>query len=152
MALTGVEGVHHIGVPVKDLQASMDWYRELFGIEPEFVRISEGPEGPELDDAVGLKGVSVSVAYLRVGNTLLELLQYHQPQGEPFALRNCDIGALHVCFQVEDIHATHAALAEAGVTFSVEPTRLDYGPLVDHWFCYFRDPDGIQLELFQLPR
>ena len=144
-------GVHHVGVPVRNLQASVDWYRELFDLEPEFMRLSEGHEGPELDAAVGLEGISVSVAFLRAGNTLLELLQYHEPEGEDFGLRNCDVGAIHVCFEVDDIHATHRDLVAKGVTFSTEPMRWVM-PAGEAWYCYFRDPDGIQLELFQPPR
>jgi predicted enzyme related to lactoylglutathione lyase len=48
---------------------------------------------------------------------------------------------------VDDIHATHARLAEAGVVFSRAPARESWGG----WVATFSDPDGNTLQIFQLP-
>lgn len=58
------------------------------------------------------------------------------------------MGAVHVCFEVDDIDAVYSELTARGVEFSVEPARQS-GPIEGQRCCYFRDPDGIQLELWQ---
>jgi catechol 2,3-dioxygenase-like lactoylglutathione lyase family enzyme len=85
---------------------------------------------------------------------MFELLQHNAQDPKPFDRRNCDTGSIHVCFEVDDIHAVHDALkAHGGIHINAEPALLDGtgGDLDGYWFCYFRDPDGIQLELIQVP-
>jgi predicted enzyme related to lactoylglutathione lyase len=48
---------------------------------------------------------------------------------------------------VDDIHAVHTHLARAGVVFTREPEREDWGG----WVATFTDPDGNTLQLMQLP-
>ncbi|MGH7304914.1 MAG: VOC family protein [Candidatus Rokuibacteriota bacterium] len=48
---------------------------------------------------------------------------------------------------VADIRAAHARLTRAGVAFSREPTREDWGG----WVATLADPDGNVLQLMQLP-
>lgn len=48
---------------------------------------------------------------------------------------------------VADIHAEHSRLIRAGVAFSREPAREDWGG----WVATFADPDGNVLQLMQLP-
>ena len=48
---------------------------------------------------------------------------------------------------VDDIRAVHARLARAGVLFTREPEREDWGG----WVATFADPDGNTLQLMQLP-
>jgi catechol 2,3-dioxygenase-like lactoylglutathione lyase family enzyme len=140
-----VAGVHHIGIPVRNIERSLAWYGELFGLEPDFVEIAEGPETSQ---TVQLDDTRLKFAFLPVGGTILEFLEYENPVGRDFELRNCDVGAIHVCLEVDDIERVHGLLTDWGVEFSIEPTRL--GGAVDGEFCcYFRDPDGIQLELWQ---
>ena len=48
---------------------------------------------------------------------------------------------------VADIHAAHERLTGAGVAFSREPAREEWGG----WVATFADPDGNILQLMQLP-
>jgi predicted enzyme related to lactoylglutathione lyase len=48
---------------------------------------------------------------------------------------------------VDDIRIVHARLAGAGVAFTREPEREDWGG----WVATFADPDGNTLQLMQLP-
>jgi len=140
-------GFHHIGVPVASLERSLAFYRELFGIEPDFVAESSGPETARL---VRVEGAELTYAFLTVGRDVLELLEYHTPTGRPFTGRNCDVGAVHIAFEVPDVDAAHAALVERGVEVSGPPVKTD-GPLEGCATIYFTDPDGIQLEAFERP-
>ena len=90
-------------------------------------------------------------------NVLLELIQYDSPHPRPFAGRNSDVGVMHLCFEVDDIEAAHRELVERGVHVNADPVVLQdgdgvsAGALAGTKILYLRDPDGIQLELFQLP-
>ena len=48
---------------------------------------------------------------------------------------------------VSDIHAVHVRLAQAGVAFTRQPEREEWGG----WVATFTDPDGNTLQLMQLP-
>lgn len=143
-----LRGVQHVGVPVRDLQRSLAFYRDVFGLEPEF---THSGEGPELSEGVGVPGAKLTVAFLQLGNTYLELLEYHTPRNEVYDKRNSDVGAVHVCFEVHDIQASYEQLLAKGVECYSAPLLIDDGPLAGYRFVYFKDPDGITLEFFQLP-
>jgi catechol 2,3-dioxygenase-like lactoylglutathione lyase family enzyme len=140
-------GLHHIGIPVRDLERSLQWYGELFGLGPDFVQVAEGPDVSQI---VQLDDVRLRFAFIRLPNVMLELLEYERPAGADFDRRNCDIGAVHVCFEVADIERVHRLLTDWGIAFSTAPIRQS-GAIEGHTICYFRDPDGIQLELWQRP-
>lgn len=143
--------LHHVGITVRSLDRSVPWYRDVLGIVD--ANITGGGEGPEISKAIRVEGASLSFAFMAVGDVKLELLQFDTPASADFAGRTCDVGALHICFQVDDIEATYAALTAIGVEFNAPPIRLgaENGPLAGHAFAYFRDPDGIPLELFEVP-
>lgn len=141
-------GIQHIGVPVKDLQRSLAFYKETLQLEPEFVHTAEGEQ---LSRSTGVPNSSLTLAFLQLGNTYLELLEYHTPRNETYDKMNCDVGAVHICFEVDDIDASYRELLAKDVEFYSEPIVIDSGPLEGYRFCYFKDPDGMTLEFFQLP-
>ena len=143
-----VHGVNHVGVTVPDVAATVAWYREMFEIEPAFY--IQG-SGPNVEAAVEVEGAQISAAFFLFGNTGVEFLEYVQPRGRAFDLRNCDIGASHVCFQVDDIQETYERLSGKGVHFNSAPEHALEGPLIGTTYVYFRDLNGLQLELFQVP-
>jgi len=142
-----LSGLHHLGVPVRSMEASVAWYRDVLGVETTFVEQAE--EGDALDASTQLKGARLRYAFAELGNTSLEFLEYDNPRGRDHETRNCDVGAVHICFEVSDMQATYESLREAGVDFNAPPTLIEGGPLAGCRFCYFRDPDGIQLEIFE---
>src|SRR6185437_5897159 len=142
-------GVQHIGIPVSNLQRSLAFYKDVFGVEPEFV--AEG-SGEELSVALGVPDSVLSFAFLRIGPDIVELLEYENPRGKPYDRRNCDVGATHLAFRVEDVDAAYERLIGQGIEFNAPPFRIDEGPLAGCAFAYFTDPDGVQLEIFQEAR
>ena len=149
MAYTELVGIQHVGIPVASMERSLAFYRTVFGIEPEFVA---GGSGPELSEAVGVENADLSFAFLRVGDNVLELLEYSNPRGRPYDRRNCDVGAVHIAFEVPDIDEAYEDLSSKGVNFNAPPLRIDDGPLAGCAFAYFNDPDGVQLEIFQVAK
>lgn len=144
-----VEGVHHIGITVRDMKRSFEWYSRMFGIEP-------GPrnhnEGPELEAGVEVPGAVLDYSMIEIGTTRIEFLEYSAPEGDDFSLRNCDVGAAHICLQVDDMDEAYRELTERGAVFNAPPVKLVTGALVGSQWAYLRDPDGVQLELWQWPR
>jgi len=139
-------GLYHVGLTVSDLDCSLDWYRKVLGLEAEFIAFGDGPE---LSKAVGVADTVLRFAMLDLGNAYLELLEYTSPRGKPFDRANNDIGAPHVCFDVPDIRTAHNDLSRRGAQFLSDPFPIIGGPLDGCFFTYFRDPDGLCLEIFQ---
>jgi catechol 2,3-dioxygenase-like lactoylglutathione lyase family enzyme len=137
------KGFQHVGVPVRNMERSLSFYRDLFGIEPTFVADSNGPDVEQL---VGVPGADILFAFLPIGNAVLELLEYRNPRGRDHDRRNCDIGAVHICFDVDDIEAVYELLLQRNVDVSGPPMPIESGPLAGYSSLYFKDPDGVQLE------
>jgi len=147
--MSDLRGVNHIGVTVRSLERTVAWYREVFDIEPRFQL--HGASGAETEAVVQVEGAIVDCAFFVIGNTCVEFLEYRAPHGLDYELRNCDVGAIHICYEVDDIQAVYARLKEKGVEFSTAPGYIEDGPLGGISFVYFRDLQGIQFELFQVP-
>jgi len=104
----------HIGIAVKDLDAALGVFRDLFGLS--FKGIEEVPEQ------------RVKVAFLPVGDTKLELLAATGPQG-PVAkfIERRGEGVHHIALHVEDLEKTMAQLKEQGIRFIDEEPRQGAG-------------------------
>jgi len=143
--------VHHVGIPVSDLEASIKWYTTVIGAADTGIRGGGG--GDVLSEAVRVEDAEVQAAFLRMGDLILELIEYKSPKSKPGQISNNDIGALHLCFQVDDIEEAVEKLKGSGASLHHEPVPLDEsaGDLAGYTFMYFTDPDGISIELFQVP-
>ena len=53
-------GVQHIGIPVSDLERSLEFYQEILGLE--FVFVAEG-DGPEVSETVGVPDAHLKFAF-----------------------------------------------------------------------------------------
>lgn len=103
-------GIHHLGVAVVDLDEALRTYERLFGAEVEH-RATVGDQG-------------VRAASLRVGEGRVELLEplgEDTPVGRFLAKRGP--GMHHVAYEVGDLRATLAELAEAGADLIDESPR-----------------------------
>jgi catechol 2,3-dioxygenase-like lactoylglutathione lyase family enzyme len=145
-----MNGLHHVGITVKDLDESISFYHEVLGLQ-----FSNEPspwfDSPELGPAVGVPGAALRQVSLRLGDTTLELLEYTSPPSETTEpLRSNNIGASHVAFLVDDIEEAIADLEGKGITFFSGPNVVDEGVLAGWRWVYFADPDGYPLELVEV--
>ena len=145
-----MKGLHHVGITVKDLDASIRFYHDVLGLEfanepsPWF-------EGEDLSRGVGVPGAGLRQVSLLVGDTTLELLEYRSPpSGTDGPLASNDLGASHVAFAVDDIEATKAELEAKGIAFFSPVNVVDEGVLAGWRWVYFSDPDGYPLELVEV--
>ena len=139
----------HVGITVRDLDASVRFYHDLLGLE---ICTEPSPwfDEPGLGQGVGVPGAALRQVCLRLGDTMLELLEYRMPPSdtERPLLSHC-LGASHVAFQVDDIRATKAQLESQGVTFYSDVNVVENGVLAGWRWVYFADPDGYPLELVE---
>jgi methylmalonyl-CoA/ethylmalonyl-CoA epimerase len=103
-------GIHHLGVAVEDLDEALSTYERLFGAELEH-RATVPDQGVE--------AAAVLVGDGRV--ELLEPLEADTPVGR--FLANRGPGMHHVAYEVEDVQAAVASLAEAGAEMIDERPR-----------------------------
>ena len=141
-------GFDHVGITVSNLDRTLTFYRDMFGLEPLF-KVSA--EGRDLSAAVGVPDAHLRFAFIRIGSTEVELLEYDSDRDTAFTRRNCDVGAPHLCLHVADIADSFEELKAKGVSFYAPPLLIEAGPLAGCQFAYLRDPDGITLELFETP-
>lgn len=135
--MTKLRCVHHLALTVTDVDRSVPWYVRVLELE-EFARRD--------DPAVGLRKVMLRSAGKEFA---VVLVQHADTDRRTFDERAT--GLDHVAFKVSS-HAELAEwedrLAEYGVTYTpVEPSRTLAGSAV----IVFRDPDGIQLEIWADP-
>ena len=145
-----MRGVHHTGIIVSDLERSIDWYRDVLGLE---LLTEPGPvaDDPELGEGLGVPGAALRFATFAVGDDVLELLEYSAPPSpieEPMP-QNA-LGSHHVALRVDDVRATYERLRQKGVHFFSPPNAIDEGVLAGWRWAYFTDPDGITLELVEI--
>ena len=103
-------GIHHLGVAVEDLDQALSTYERLFGAQVEH--------------RATVDGQGVRAASLRIGDGRVELLEplaEDTPVGRFLARRGP--GMHHVAYEVSDLRATLAELAEAGADLIDEAPR-----------------------------
>ena len=120
---------HHIAVICSDYAKAKDFYIDKLGftLEKEFYR-------PASDDYLRM---------LRLGDTVIEL--FIRPDA-PARVNNPEaMGLRHLAFRVEDIVPAVEWLNGRGI--ETEPVRED--PYNGGRFTFFKDPDGLPLELHE---
>lgn len=121
--------IHHVAIISSDYAKAKEFYVTKLGL-PLLREVSR----PERHDRI---------LTLLVGNTEVELFIMENP---PLRVTNPEArGLRHLAFYVEDIHAAAAELNAMGI--ETEPIRLD--PFTGKLMTFFRDPDGLPLELHQ---
>ena len=144
-----IKSCHHHGFTVSDLDRSIEFYRDVLGLE--VIRVSEWSNLPSYDHILGFKDVKFRVVLLRhpVNEFLLELFQYENPPSTKRELKNNFVGSSHLAFEVEDIDSQYDSICAAGYSAINPPVDIvrDGRPVARG--IYALDPDGISVELFQ---
>jgi catechol 2,3-dioxygenase-like lactoylglutathione lyase family enzyme len=143
-----IAGVHHVGITVRDLDASLRFYGEVLGFEVLVHRT--GVEAPHVRALIGYPDAVIDVARLAIpGGGQLELTQFVAPAGGVTDVDPPDIGAVHLALAVTDMDGVYERLLAEGIRFTSAPVAAPDGPSAGMRFVYCRDPDGAQLELVQ---
>lgn len=145
-----MKALHHVGITVKDLDASIRFYHDVLGLQ-----FSNEPspwfDGEELGPAVGVPGAALRQVSLLLGDTTVELLEYKNPPSKTTGpLGSNSFGASHIAFLVDDIEAKKTELEGKGIAFYSDVNYVDEGVLAGWRWVYFEDPDGYPLELVEV--
>jgi methylmalonyl-CoA/ethylmalonyl-CoA epimerase len=141
-----ITGLAHTGICVPDLDAAVEWYRDVLGL-----RVLSPPylmEGDELRDDMGelIPDPSMRAAILGFeedGDRVLEVIEYPRVPGSDVRRDAAltDHGVSHVGLVCQDIESTRRELEASGVHFLVsgvaEVARLHTTWFVDPWGVVF---------------
>ena len=142
-----IRGIHHVGLSVACLERSIEFYRDLVGMD---VVIQAPFEGKLYETILGLAGAAGRAALLKFKgtDTGIELFEFQCPspmRGDPNR-PVCDHGITHFCMVVADLEREYSRLKSAGVRFHCGPCNF---PGSGNQATYGRDPDGNVFELLE---
>jgi lactoylglutathione lyase len=139
----------HLGICVSDLDASLRFYCEGLGFE----MVASHQVGAEFAGLMEVDGVQVESRMLSRDGVTIELLGYVSPgvTGDGTRRPMNQLGLTHLSLRVDDVDGLAATiealggtvLADTRTTFDLSGARLD--------FLYCTDPDGVRIELMDLP-
>ena len=144
--------IYHVGLTVSDLERSIAFYRDVLGLEFQGEIFMEGEETDKMFRRVNCKA---RVAYLNGSKAVeappVELIQFvnNEVKKVPSDLFTTSIS--EVCFYTDDIDSAYKHLVDNNVECFSEPQYFDFRAdgFGESRAFYFRDPDGIILEMMQ---
>lgn len=126
-----IKAIHHVAILTDDYETSKRFYTDVLGFEVLSETYREERLSYKLDLAIN-------------GQYQIELFSF--PEYKDRASFPEQKGLRHLAFAVEDIEVAVAALVEKGV--EVQGIRTD--ELTNKRFCFFNDPNGQPLELYEV--
>lgn len=117
-------GLAHIGIFVKNIDASIDFYKRLgFTVDNE-------------------ENMGIRLAFMSAGTCLLELVEQKDWAARPAGVVD------HIAITVDDIDAAVANANKNGI--SVDASKISAAPLLGGIKnVFFEGPDGERLEFFE---
>ena len=133
-----IEQIDHIGIAVKDLEASMKVYTDILGLEPAMTE--------ELEEQ------GIVVAKFPVGEVTIELVQAIRPDG-PIGkfIEKRGEGMHHMAFRVPDIDAALEEMKAKGVELIDKESRGGSGG-TRIAFLHPKGTSGVLMELVEQPK
>jgi catechol 2,3-dioxygenase-like lactoylglutathione lyase family enzyme len=146
-------GLLHASFTVSDLDASIEWYTNVLGMELVHVQTGDNEYTRQL---VGVPGAVIRAAQFRCPGGVMtssthdvELVEYIQPRGGWVDVPPNVVGDAHIAFVCADLDAEYRRLTELGVRFYNPPAHITEGANAGGAAAYLSDPDGNTLELLQ---
>jgi len=138
--------IRHIGIIVKDLEKSMNFYCNLLGFE-----IAKRAEefGEFIDTILQFENTKVTTVKMKhpCSKVMIELLFYKYPIAKYIEREINDVGIGHIAFTVDDLKSEYKRLSNMGVVFMSEP-KISIDGKAKVTFC--RAPEGTFIELVQI--
>jgi glyoxylase I family protein len=125
-----IKGIHHVAILTDDYERSKTFYTEVLGFKILAETYRKERQSYKLDLTIN-------------GQYQVELFSF--PEFKERASFPEQKGLRHLAFAVEDIEASVAELVSKDI--EVQGIRVD--ELTDKKFCFFYDPNGQPLELYE---
>ena len=126
-----IEGMHHIALIVSDYEISKAFYVDVIGCTIVAENYRADRDSWKLDLALP-------------DGTQLELFTFQDRENRLAGVE--PIGLRHLAFKVRDVAKEKRRLE--GMDIAVEKIRVD--PYTGKSFTFFKDPDGVPLELYSI--
>ena len=126
-----IKAIHHVAILTDDYERSKTFYIDVLGFVPLQETYREERKSYKLDLSIN-------------GQYQVELFSF--PEYKERASFPEQKGLRHLAFAVNDIEESVAELVEKGV--AVQGIRID--ELTNKRFCFFNDPNGQPLELYEI--
>jgi catechol 2,3-dioxygenase-like lactoylglutathione lyase family enzyme len=139
-----VQEIVHVGISVFDLEKSVQFYRDVIGMEIVYRAYHEGEK---ISRVVDVPDAKLKICVLQKGAVRFELIDYGRPEKQQVAYKDQSTpGLIHIAMKVADVDAVYQRMRALGYGFNSEPmvTRPN-GPKI----CYFRGPDNVIMELYE---
>ena len=132
LGICTAEHLNHVCIAVRDIEETLGFYRDVFGID--------GAQVEEIEDQ------GVKAALVAVGGTQLEFIQPTAPDGAVarFIERKGE-GMHHICFEVEDLPGKLRRLEAGGLELIDKSPRQGLSGMVA--FIHPRATRGVLVEL-----
>lgn len=132
---------HHVGITVSDLERTVEFYRDVLGLD---VLDRFEVSGDAFSTAVGVDGAAGTFAHLEGGGVRIELVEYDPDGADERADAINQPGATHVGFAVPDLEGFYEGLPGDVETIS-EPRTTASGTRI----CFLLDPEGNLVEVLE---
>lgn len=137
--------LRHIGIVVRNLEKSKEFYSDIFDLKIVNEMIEAGPYVEKL---VGIKDASISWAKMKaLDETVIELLEYQKQEAQDkddYASNR--LGCSHIAISVGNIEEVYNKLKSYGCTCKSEPLFSPDGKVK---VVYAHDLDGTILEIVE---
>jgi catechol 2,3-dioxygenase-like lactoylglutathione lyase family enzyme len=143
-----IEGYDHTSFTVADIDRAVVFWRDVMGFA---LADLSAREGDWLATVVGVPGARCRIAHLHGHGLHLELIQYLEPPGTDVTGPPHRPGTAHLAFRVEDIEAAARRMLAAGASEQGRISRCSSGAAAGCLAVYLKDPNGIIVELVELP-
>ena len=141
--------LNHIGVATPSIDASIAYYRDVMGATKIHAPFDLPAQGVKVCfiDTPGAQGSGKES-----GGTQIELIE---PLGDAspihaFLAKNPAGGQHHMCYEVPDIRAAHAAFTAMGKKVLGEPRIGAHGTPI--FFLHPKDMNGVLTEIMETPK
>lgn len=131
-----IQAVHHIAILASDYEKTRNFYVDVLGFQIVRENFREERQDYKLD--LELNGVELEIFAPAVPDPEYQKHPKRPDFPEAYGLR-------HLAFYVEDIERTIEELEKKGI--ETEPVRID--TYSGGKFTFFKDPDGLPLELHE---
>ena len=129
----GIRKISHVAIAVRDLEQQIAFYRDTLGFE--LVTVEE------------VESQKVKAALLRVGDSIIELLEPTDPEGAVGKfLQKRGPGLHHVSYEVDDLPGVLARLKQQGIRLVDEKPRPG-AHQTEIAFVHPRATGGVLIEL-----
>jgi catechol 2,3-dioxygenase-like lactoylglutathione lyase family enzyme len=143
--------VAHTGITVTSLREALDFWVGVLGFKHLYT--TNFPNDPFIENVVGVSGAALTLAMVQGPGHSVELLEYVAPDNrQVLKPRSCDVGSVHVAFEVDDLDALLDRVRQSGWNAVGTPQTVEEGERAGLRLAYVRGPDGVTLEFLQPAR